>query len=377
MKAAIAQLDAAKHTGERNIGIDALRILAMFMVVLLHVLGQGGVLQAGGEVTLSYSLPWLLECMAYCAVNCYALITGYVCIQSKHKYKRIISLWFQVFFYTVLLTAVVAVVRPGTIGKEDVLNAFFPLLSKQYWYFTQYAGLFFLMPFLNKLLLGISKRQFQGLVLTLFILLSVMPCIINRDLFVTGSGYSMLWLGAIYVFGAYVKLYGHHLVYTKAMCLAGYFFSILVIWGGVLLQGAGIWSAGKCFLKYTSPFMVIAAVCLLLFFLKCQFRRPAAKKTIRFFAPISFGVFLIHTNGLLYHRELNAAFTVFRDYPVGLTLLFSLLSAVGIYLVCALLDFGRLKLFQLLKIDRLSQKIVDSVGATSAKLFAFTDKTLK
>ena len=39
----------AKPTTERNYGIDLLRILSMFMVVVLHILGQGGAL-AGNAV---------------------------------------------------------------------------------------------------------------------------------------------------------------------------------------------------------------------------------------------------------------------------------------------------------------------------------------
>lgn len=347
------------HTSmQRHLGIDALRILAMFMVVLLHVLGQGGVLLGGNDVTLRYSMPWLLETMAYCAVNCYGLITGYVCIHSHHKYKRIVALWFQVFFYTTLITLITALVNPGTLGKEEFYNAVFPMLRKQYWYFTQYTGLFFLMPFLNKLLLGLSKQQMQGLVLTIFVFLSLLPCIIHNDLLISGSGYSMLWLAALYVIGAYIKRYGFTLRCPKPICLLIYSICTFIAWGGILLQGAGIMEYGRRFLNYTSPFILCSALALFFFFLQCNFSGKASRNMIPVLAPVSFGVFLIHTHPLIYQGRLKHAFTFFHNYPVVLTLLFCFLAALAIYLLCSLIDYLRLKLFGLLHIDALSEKIV-------------------
>ena len=68
---------------EKNYGIDALRVIAMFMVTILHILTQGGILNASGRFTSQYEAGWLLQTMAFCAVNVYALISGYVC--NTHK----------------------------------------------------------------------------------------------------------------------------------------------------------------------------------------------------------------------------------------------------------------------------------------------------
>lgn len=47
-----------RHTDKRNYGIDLLRLIAMFMVVILHVLGQGGVISA--TTGLKHHIAWLL-----------------------------------------------------------------------------------------------------------------------------------------------------------------------------------------------------------------------------------------------------------------------------------------------------------------------------
>ncbi|MCR5648942.1 MAG: acyltransferase, partial [Oscillospiraceae bacterium] len=63
---------------ERNHGVDLLRIVSMLMVVVLHILGQGGLLDAVSAPSLRHTLCWLLLAAAYCAVDCYAMISGYV-----------------------------------------------------------------------------------------------------------------------------------------------------------------------------------------------------------------------------------------------------------------------------------------------------------
>ena len=83
---------------EKNYGIDALRILSMFMVTILHVLTQGGILNASGRFTSQYEVVWLLQTMAFCAVNVYALISGYVWVYAKYRYRNLMELWLQVFF---------------------------------------------------------------------------------------------------------------------------------------------------------------------------------------------------------------------------------------------------------------------------------------
>ena len=72
--------------GKRNYGLDALRMLAMFMIVILHILNQGGILNASGRFTSQYEEGWLLQIASICAVDVYALSSGYVWVNAKYRY---------------------------------------------------------------------------------------------------------------------------------------------------------------------------------------------------------------------------------------------------------------------------------------------------
>lgn len=191
----------------RNMGIDFLRILSMMLVLTLHVLRQGGVLASTTFLSANHKTLWLLETLAFCSVNCYGLITGYVSVNNAHKSRRIISLWFQVAFYTIVCTVIWSFVFPGSVKFGEVLTAIFPVLNKQYWYFTAYFALFCFIPFLNKMVHALTKRQHGMLVATIVILFSIAPTTANTDPFNVGGGYSFLWLMALYIIGAYLKLY--------------------------------------------------------------------------------------------------------------------------------------------------------------------------
>ena len=114
------ELNPAPHS-ERNHGIELLRIFAMLLAAVLHILKKGGVITASEGNLAAYSTVWLLEAAAYCAVNCYALISGYVGYSDRPKPRRLarcIELWLQVVFYSVIITTVYCIAGVGSVGGD-------------------------------------------------------------------------------------------------------------------------------------------------------------------------------------------------------------------------------------------------------------------
>ena len=160
---------------ERNYGVDALRILAMLMVVVTHILGIGGILDACEPLSPQYGVAWFLEAACYCTVNCYALISGYAGIGSSYKYSNIVLLWLRVVFYTISITVLFGIFMPGTVRTVDYLKAFFPVMKSPYWYFTAYFCLFFFIPLLNKAINSMSRAQVRAVVIAAVFFISVLP----------------------------------------------------------------------------------------------------------------------------------------------------------------------------------------------------------
>ena len=86
----------------RNIGIDLLKIVSMVMIVTLHMLGHGRILESLPLMSHVYQTAWLLEILCYGAVNCYALVSGFLLAHCRAN--KLFELWLQVLFYSVIIT---------------------------------------------------------------------------------------------------------------------------------------------------------------------------------------------------------------------------------------------------------------------------------
>ena len=156
----------------RNQGIDLLRIILTFYVCLLHILGQGGALEASLQTSNYYSF-WFLNVLAYCAVDGYALISGYIS-QSKHNnYSRIIIILLESFFYSFVLTCILSFFKIGSpLEKEEMIKLAFPFIFGGYWYIAAYFPLFFLMPYINMAVENMMDKHAKELFVILLVIFS-------------------------------------------------------------------------------------------------------------------------------------------------------------------------------------------------------------
>lgn len=255
-------------TKERNVGIEALRLLSMWMVVVLHCLGHGGILNNLVEFSPNSCIAWLLEIACLGAVNIYALITGYVYINSKHKYSKFLSLWLSVFFYSFFITLIYKFITPNDISITTLIKSTLPIMTKQYWYFSSYFCLFVFIPFINILIKNLSKKQHKFLIYCIifcFCVLNFASTILGLDIFNLNGGYSFLWLMSLYIIGAYLKLYENDFnKYNKNKFLYAYILSVCITFllrflsKCIKFKLLGIFSnSGGMFISYTSPFILL------------------------------------------------------------------------------------------------------------------------
>ena len=116
----------------------------MYMVCLLHTLGKGGILNACPAETVSYRVFWLIEILAYCAVDGFAIISGYMAVDKPRKYEKLADMWFQAFFYSFILTALLTALGiNGTWSKTSMIKCALPVTFGPFWYFTAFFLLFF------------------------------------------------------------------------------------------------------------------------------------------------------------------------------------------------------------------------------------------
>lgn len=363
------QTHAETEKKERNTGVELLRIVSMLMVIILHILGQGGILgEAAREPRhAEYAAAYLLETCAYMATNCYALISGYAGADGHFRYARMLETQARVWFYTILITAGFCIAMPGIFAASLVKNALFPAMTGQYWYYTAYFGLMLFMPALQCLTAHLTKKQFRSLIVSIILLFSVLPALFVSDIFLTSNGYSLWWLMALYLTGAYMKKYGIPFLKKTGYAVFLYFLCVLITWG--------IWEAEACgagiplpnLLQYTSPAMLLAGMSLLSAFAGMRLPKRL-QRAVSVCAPLSFSVYLIHAHPLVWTYLLEGRFASLAHEPAYVLVLYVIGTAAGIYMVCTVIDAVRAWLFRLCGVRKSCEKLEARLtGALSKK----------
>ncbi len=349
-----------KLAKERNYGVDFLRIFSMFMAVVLHVLGQGGILDAATPGSTHYWVAWFLEVAMYCAVDCFALISGYVLSVKNTKISAIASLWVQTFFYTTSLTLVFFLFFPGTaMTKFDVLFSFFPIITKQYWYVSAYLGMYILVPVLNVALANVKKMTLELVFIGMLVVHSGFS--LKFDPFHLGEGCSVMWLSLLYLLGGYirkydlvskVKKYKGWLLYISMTVLT--FMSKYDIETFTSLPERDE-NFGNILISFVSPTVFLAAVGLFIATAQMKFPKPV-KKIISVFSPAAFGVYLIHVCKPIWVDVFEGFSAKYVNYSPFIMILMVLAAAIVIYLACSIIELIRIRLFKLLGINYLLSK---------------------
>ena len=357
---------ATVHATQRHYGIDALRILSMFLVVILHVLGFGGVLYNATPFSSTFVVGWVLETVAMCSVNCYGLISGYVGIKAKYRYSNLVLLWLQVWLYSVGITLIFWLIDPGSVPSSQLLRCFFPVASVDYWYISAYVGLYLFIPCLNFVVDHLNRQQAKFLCWGMVLLFSLMPMLFGADPFSMTHGYSMAWLVALYILGACIRKHDFLRGIRSSSVVIACVLSVLAAVGSKLLLISGkIEFLSKYFsenilLVYTAPTILMLSVGLLLL---CA-RKPSAgriqTKIVGWFAPVALGVYIIHLHQVLYLQIFNNG--IFK--PLGqmspvIMVGGVLLGAAVIFLVCALIDRLRLWIFKKLRLRQRMRALED------------------
>lgn len=352
---------------QRNYGVDMLRICSMLMITAMHVLWQGGMLRVEDPTTPSYAVAWGIEIACYCAVNCYAIISGYVGYENRFRLSKVLQMWLQVAFYAAGIRYVCGTLFPDTINIWEWKQGFRPIGHQFYWYYSAYFFVSLCMPALNTVIRCMRKRQSLALLAALMLMLSVMNTYNRGDMFGVSNGYSAIWLSALYLGGAYFKKYEEHdrlINGLKRYGMLVYLLSVLVMW---LKMVGSWWLAGEerrlltdTTIMFTYPLVVLCAAALFARFTRMKPGR-GLQRIVAFLTPAVFAVYLIQVHPDIWVAGFVDGLTYLAGVSVGRMLAALTATVAVIYLVCTGIELIRIRLFRLLHIPQACDWIASRV----------------
>lgn len=343
---------------ERMANLELLRIVAMLLIVVLHFLGKGGWLTELTEPSMPYMgyVAWGMEALAIGSLNVYMLLSGYFLIEGSFRVKRLLQLFLQVLFYSIIIGLTAAAF--GYLPEEGfsiyyLATLCLPISTNHYWFMTAYFFMYLFMPLLALGVKKLTKKQFQ-IVLSLLIFVvcivkSVVPIPLSTDM----QGYDCIWYMCVFLVAAYIRLYGvpffknvwrSLLVYLASA--AGIFMLTLAL-RFLYLRTGKLSNMLTVSYNYNHILTLLASAAFFCLFCHIKIKDGAFSRFVCRIAPYTLGVYLWHEHIAIRYEWQEWLYAVLGK-PNGsiMLVLYTLLAAVLVFVIGILLDVLRSLLFR-------------------------------
>lgn len=247
--------------------IELLRIVCMLFIVLHHILNERIPVDSIGTV-IFYETRFF-KSLVICAVNVYALVTGYFGI--KFSIEKLVKLDLTVICYSAI-TLIIAVILGWHAFDMHDLTSFLPILHRDYWYVSSYAGLVLISPVLNFLVAKMDFRQFSIALCLGGSILFLWPTVCRGLFFyplIKDGGMGITNLIYLYLLGRYIHRYEHRIGWANRSMkfyLSIYLLSALIMVILNLLYSYLLRIDFDSFFSYDTLFVLTEAVSLFLLF---------------------------------------------------------------------------------------------------------------
>ena len=197
-----------KNESVRKSNIELLRIVSMFMILTHHYVVNSGIMEGfgAGSTSINYIFLALFGMWGKTGINIFIMISGYFMCRSKLTVKRYCKVLFEYFFYlfVIYFTLLFMGYEVFNVARiNDLLFGVFKYANVSGNFLGSFFMFYLFIPFINKFIHQLTKAEFRNLILLLLFVFTILSTVFF-NIFVFGE---IFWFIAIYLIGAYLKLY--------------------------------------------------------------------------------------------------------------------------------------------------------------------------
>lgn len=209
-----------KEVKNRDINLDLIRAVALFMVPVMHSLDHTGIY----DRLLSEPADWVMLVVRHlftCCIPLYVMLSGYLCKNKKLSARYYLGLLRVLGVY--LIAAVSTLIFEQLTGRADrsLYRMAADLVNFQCidysWYIQMYFGLFLMIPFLNLIYNGLRTQKQRLMLVATFFILSVLPSFLNSYVQLYSLWWTRLYPLCYYFLGAYLADYMPRISWKKLL----------------------------------------------------------------------------------------------------------------------------------------------------------------
>lgn len=332
----------------RNTLIELLRIISMIMIMFHHFAYHGNFEWNFNEVTLPHLWYDFILMGGKVGVDIFVLISGYFLIENTEKLfqpKKLLKFWGQVVFYSIMTYLLSVMLRLNAFEIKQLIKVCLPITYPGWWFASTYFMLYLIHPFLNKLLHGLSKTEYQYLILMMVLCWSIIPTA-TTQLFESNS---LLWFVTLYGIAGYVNLYGGNQKLQSKHYFSLYFMVLIITYTvstTFLFLGTKKeeWSTHAIdFFEIERLPILLMAITLFMGFVTLKMNYH---KWINMIASATFGVYLIHDSSYIRYYLWTNIFKINQYQDSTFLILYSILVVFILYVSCTMIDLIRKKLVE-------------------------------
>ena len=166
---------------KRNTGIDIIRVLSCYLVLSVHFFLNNGFYDQT-IIGARMSIMVLIRSGCMICVPLFMMMTGFL-MNHKKLSKDYYAALLPVVYTYIVISIICILFKMTYLGRHyTFLSACLSITgftgADYSWYIEQYLGIFLLIPFLNRMITDVTKREMEYLLLTL-LFLTAMPGFFN------------------------------------------------------------------------------------------------------------------------------------------------------------------------------------------------------
>ena len=343
---------------KRDSNLELFRIITMILIIAHHYVVNSGLTS---EILYKYPLSggsvflFLFGAWGKIGINCFILITGYFMCKSNITMKKFVKLLAEVIFYSIVIYLIFVFTGVQEFSIIETVKVLIPTTTVA----TNFTGTFLLfylcIPFLNILINNLTEKQHIYLLLTsslIYILFGTVP-------FFSVTMNYVSWYIVLYFISSYIRLYPKKIFNSKKLWGTLSCVSILL---SVISVIACLWLGDKinrniayAFVTDSNTFLAVTTgISTFLYFKNIKIKY---NKLINICGASTFGVLQIHANSDTMRQWL------WRDildnvgmYSSAWMPVHAIGSIIGIFIICTIIDYMRIKLIETPLLEVLDNK---------------------
>lgn len=339
----------------RDSNLELLRIIAMCLIVLHHAIIHGAFHNIQNfdfiyfqNNIINFTISNVLIFGGKVGVTIFILITGYFSKSISFSYKRLIPIFLQTLFYS-LVGLSIGLLTGQKIAIFTILKQFLPVIFSQYWFITCYIVIILLSPFVIILLKNLNSKENLILFTILLFINIIIPSLLPKSLGIVINDFFALIL--IFITGYLINSYKDKLDLILKNRKIIVIFSFLFYVSSVLfIELVAILLKSEVFKKafwYSSLSSILVFTFSIGIFLVFKELKIKSSHLINNISSLMFGVYLIHDNIFIKNILWNNIFDLYDSLSLNTTFfLFKIIfSVLSILFLCSIVELIRKQFF--------------------------------